>query len=617
VTRGRAAAFAAAGAVSLAAIPPPAGAASPGAAAPAADGDAVAAAIARAWVARQRANGTFRDYVIARRPGARDGYGTSMLGAALLLHGLRTGDDRALRSGLRALGRRRPPARRRGSVFSDLAVAIGYAAARTRLREDRRFRAIRPAIVAELRRIDPGVLANRRPYYNFHLVEATAVLVAQATGLRGGDGGLGSGRTRAGSLARSILARILPSIARRDVTTSPVAGTMALISDPPSDPPAYHAFTLGLLSRAIEALGSQAPRATVALRDRAARATWALMAPDGDVAYLGRSQEQSWTLAFSAYGLTAAAGTPGVAPVQAARLLGAADRAVARLRAEYADDRVGAWIAPVLRYDVGAGLRGLDRYAHAAEYTGLTLLGLELAARARAALRRARPALARLPAGPVGADRPGVMRIGRGEGGFLTVRSPGVWYALKRRSTARARWGVDHSLDLRYDAGLAAVRVLRPDGGWDVVLPPRPITARFDSAGPAREIAAGLARPSVVRLDVRHGGVLATRQRYRTRTGLRLARVVGVRYEPLDGGVRTVVAARRGERWRWSAFFAGTPRRRGRDIVGDGRQLAVVRPAPAAIRLAGRYASGSDPALRRVDFDIRATGPFSITVRRP
>ncbi|HSD76546.1 MAG TPA: hypothetical protein VLA98_04050, partial [Solirubrobacteraceae bacterium] len=78
-------------AVAVAVLAAVGGVAAPPARAAGTAGDEVATAIARAWVPRQRPDGTFSDYIVALRPSGRDVYGTAMLGTALLLHGLRTG----------------------------------------------------------------------------------------------------------------------------------------------------------------------------------------------------------------------------------------------------------------------------------------------------------------------------------------------------------------------------------------------------------------------------------------------------------------------------------------------------------------------------------------------
>ena len=69
------------------------------------------------------------------------------------------------------------------------------------------------------------------------------------------------------------------------------------LSDRYAQPPAYHALTAGFLARAIDLAGAARPgRARRALGSPSA--LWAYQSPDGDLAYMGRSQGQAWALAL-------------------------------------------------------------------------------------------------------------------------------------------------------------------------------------------------------------------------------------------------------------------------------------------------------------------------------
>ena len=152
------------------------------------------------------------------------------------------------------------------------------------------------------------MLGSGRAYYNYYLVEALGALLATEHPLRSGnphamlhDPAATRRRVRR-FLAYSLPAHALPG------TTGSGGIAMTLLSDPPGNPPAYHTFSLGLLAQALLVLGPQRSlRQARTLLDRMARASSAFMAPDGDVAWFGRSQEQSWGLAMTASGSAIAA----------------------------------------------------------------------------------------------------------------------------------------------------------------------------------------------------------------------------------------------------------------------------------------------------------------------
>ena len=120
------------------------------------------------------------------------------------------------------------------------------------------------------------------------------------------------------------------------------------------------------------------------------------MAPDGDVAYLGRGQGQVWVPALTAAALAGAARDAfATRPGLAARYLAGAQRAVQRLGQLHAG-ATGLQLVP------NAATRtthdGIDGYASDVAYNGLALFGLS----------RTADALAAIPAAPVGvipADR--------------------------------------------------------------------------------------------------------------------------------------------------------------------------------------------------------------------
>ena len=90
----------------------------------------------------QRPNGHFRSSI-----GGGTRYGNAYMGYALLMSGVRAGDDAAIEAGLRGLTNPLQPGRRpnRPSVFESLALAAGYNIAKEHAEDEPLFRENRPA----------------------------------------------------------------------------------------------------------------------------------------------------------------------------------------------------------------------------------------------------------------------------------------------------------------------------------------------------------------------------------------------------------------------------------------------------------------------------------------
>ena len=528
-----------------------------------------ASAIAAPWPALQGADGHFADYVVRRAPGReRDDYGDAMLGYGLILQAARTGDERLRDSGLRAIARAISAGGSRANApFRYLALAAAYNVARTSFVEAPLFAELRGRWESRLRRIRLLRL-GRGEITNKTLVEAVAVLELARTGLSSSrTGAVLRDHGRAVGLVRRLLARDLPRAARQHER-----GGRSLIGDFPALPPAYHALATGFLARAVALLGADAPAPARRLLRRAAAASDALAAPDGDVSYFGRSQEESWTLPLTAYG----------AELAGPRHHALADRAFGRLASAYGAGPEGFFITPALARDLRGGIAGLDPYAAAASYNGLTLVGAEWAIGTASDVRAP---------GSLAADRDGARVLGRGDASFATVRSGDVWFAVKQARSANA--------DLRYDFGLVALRVRMDDGSWRA-LPVRPRVIRRDvSAGPLLRAGGRSGLAEGERIAVGPGRRVTVTGGFRTRSGRLLRRGVRFRFSPTACGVRMSVPLRRGDRVRQAAFFGGSPRRPGPRSVADGRQI-VSFSARARHRNAGRHASGADPRLTEV-----------------
>ena len=546
--------------------------------------------IAAPFPALATAEGRFADYL---NPGTRP-IPVPSLGLGLIQAGLMHDDAAQVDAGVRTIDDYvvKGPLDGPPGVFDHFAIATAYNVMREQRADHPMFAEHRSAWEDFLRRQPLHWLPNTRHYANKYMVEVVAVLESRRSGLssdaRGSAMADGVASERR---ALRILDEVAPTIARGASTR--VAGAPALVlSDPSNDALAYHALTLGFYGRAIELAG---PRASTRARDalqRVARASWALMAPDGELAYVGRSQQQAWSLALTAYGAeVAAADADGT---WAPRFHAVADRAVARLRSMHGVGEHGFSITPSGAASARTGRHGVDRYASGPGYTGLTLAGLAWAIDYAEKHDR--------PIGAIASDTPSAWLLGRGRTALHAVRTPGSWFAVKHsRSSSGA--------DLRYDFGLVALKRPGDDGSWRDVLVPRPhTTGRGDSAGPVLDGAL----PDGTRARVRSNGAVTVQGGYRN--GHRwLSSGETFRFTPVSCGVKATFTRRRGGTLEYSVFFRTRPSISGGQLTSDG--IAVQASPRPSVRLKGGYASATDPRLVRAVMRFPASRrPVSVTI---
>ncbi len=226
---------------------------------------ALARAVAAPWPRAQTRAGTFRGGLRGTRS---TGYGTALLGYGLIQTGVRDHDRRLLRAGIRAVSRtvrvRRRANRRGDGVFESLAVAAAYNVVRAQAPRDRGFRRARRAWQQWLRRVRPvylGAAAHGRrvwwrSYFNKHLVEAVEVLELLRTGLHSRRRGtVLHARRRAARVARRLVERTVPALARAGAFDLGGGRRAALVASNSRAHLAYHGLTLGLYGRAVDLLG--------------------------------------------------------------------------------------------------------------------------------------------------------------------------------------------------------------------------------------------------------------------------------------------------------------------------------------------------------------------------
>lgn len=577
--------------------------------------------LVRVYPERQRDNGHYRSPV-----GGGTRYGNAYMGYAMLMHSVRAGSERSRRSGLHGLTNTFVTGRvpNRPSVFEILALAGGYNLAREHFADDPVFRRHRGAWEDFLRRAELIRLPAESHYGNHWLIEVVEIQELLRTGLRSSSptAVLGGQRESAIDLSRRLVNRRIPDMAREEAVPVP-GGRAFVLSDPPDNPLAYQGLSLGYYARAVELLGDDA--APVARRTLAeiARASLHLAAPDGDIAYFGRNQEQAWGLAGTAYGAYYAASLDETPPDEDARLLELAERTLRRLGAEHGVSHWGLNITPSLARSRFVPPAGLDPGAGGPSFGGLVFGMLEWA----------RPYSKEAPAGAtLPADRPLRAKLSHSESRFAVIRRGPVWAAIRPTTSGK------YPYDVRYDFGVVAMKVLR-DGRWTDVMRPRPFTAAAaDSAGPVLLTGGVKAFPFATEVGLERDGTVVMRGGWR-RESTRTKRVVATlpnggtvrglsstpgapvrtdvlfRFEPQPCGIRMTFPVQAGDTIEYSAFLLPNGARAGRrSFQDDVQRVTFDRPASGVVSEEG-YGSGTDPALvrSRATFDALAAGPLAVT----
>jgi hypothetical protein len=556
--------------------------------------------IARPWPSLQNEDGAFSDYVLDLAPGGRDRYGEAMLGYGLIQVGIREHDKRALRSGLRAVTFAALHPATGAIVFYELGLASAYNLARRRAARDPVFRAHREVWEQRLRALRPTFLGTGIPYYNQHLVEAVTFLELARSGLYSDvPGSILSDPALARQTAIDLVNRELPTLAAPYVWKDRVVGRLSTFSDPSLNPLAYHGLTLGFLARAIHLLGRSATPDSRALLRSFARGSWALTAPDGDLAYWGRSQEQAWALTLTSSGAEFAARLPGTRRRDVDRFSALSRLAMSRLRRDYAVSRNGLFLTPALGQNLVTGVRGLDYYAAASPYNGLTLVGLNWALEA----------VHRSPLAAKTKTRfrtPGSRSIALKSPSVAVVRTRKVWLAVRAGPP---------SGDLRYDSGLVALKLRSRRGGWLDVLRLRPITAGpLDSVGPLRLEGAGTGLPVAGRLRRTKSGTAILGVRFEDASGKASGGEGAVRYRPRPCGASISLPA---GAYEYSVFLPARsrlPRVEARSIRDREIRVSFSRPGTVSFQMG--YSSGADADLlrARIRFERDAGKPLTITL---
>ncbi len=489
----------------------------------AADGGEIAAfadEVSKSWVPHQNAAGTFVDPVLH----TASAYGTAMLGYGLLRAGVRQNDPALVKAGIRAFNSRTSRKAKVRSYFEILPFAKAYVFARAELSSDPFWRASRAGWERYLRSfvrgpsegLAGGCIASPTCYHNHEAVQTAAEVALLKTGLRSKQ--RGSPLRRRKALERRILRevnRAVPGfVGRRGVVTGTRNFTnIGLLSDTGSWPLAYHGLSTAMYAISLQALPARkTKRGRIALR-RAARASLGLMAPDGDVSWLGRRQQEAWVLASqTAVGMT----TARVAKVSsgerdALRTMGRIG--FIRLATKHPITDTGlantpkSFTDPTFDFSRGSQQDPIN-------FNGLAVFLLNLAAD--------RAGVYRMTSIPM--DHDAHMTV-RDQSGFASVRHGRVWYAVRR---------LEPRSDPRYDFGLLALKLFTPTG-WHDLIEPRPVTGGTPATGGPTNVG-----PVVVRAGRRY-------------------RPSGLRFKSLANGATTIVTRFRAGSRRFNAPVTYTP----------------------------------------------------------
>ena len=430
----------------------------------------------------------------------------------------------------------------------------------------------------------------RRPscFNNYKLASAVMNLELTRSGVRSKT--KGTRLYRPAATRRSTIAWLGGSLPRVAPATGVVAvpgqpaQRAAILSDPTPRPLAYHALCTAWAVRATALLGRSAPRG---LRTLTRQALWGLLgvaAPNGELSWSGRGQDQIWTLGAALY--AAAAGARQFAntdPVLAQRL-----RRLADIELRALGQRLDAGGALGVLPSGNRALSGLDHYYSATGSTGLALLWLELARAELPAPGAPRKAL------PSEVDRSTFSDAATT--GLLTRRWGRTWMGLRMRR--------DHAFDPRQDFGL--LRALRRRGGtWTEQRVARPRALSTSAGRSAQKVPTG--GPVLVR-----GSQRLTPRAWTFRPVARGVELVGEwrsaaghrmpgrwRFTTSGDGVSLGTPCPRGDTVELTEWLPrqGVARRSGRSIARGGFRLGFA-PGGRVRELSTTYANARQPGLR-------------------
>jgi hypothetical protein len=572
----------------------------------AADGGEIAAfadEAAASWVPHQNARGTFVDPILGRS----SAYGTMMLGYGLLRAGVRRKHPALISAGIRAFNSRATTRSKIRSYFQLLPFAKAYVFAKAELSDDPLWRRSRPSWERYLRTFvrgpsdgqAGGCITSPTCYHNHEAVQTAAEVALLKTGLRSRD--RRSPLRRRKALERRILREVNHVVPRFVGRSGSLTGArsfrgIGLLSDTGTWPLAYHGLSTAMYAISLQALPARkTKRGRLALR-RAARASLGLMAPDGDVSWLGRRQQEAWAAASEiAVGMTAAR-VARVTPGERDALRSMARIGLARLVTRHPITANGlantprSFTNPTVDFS-----RGIQ--ADPINFNGLSVFLLNLAADRAGTYDTT----------PIPMDRDSRLVVPE-QSGFTAVRKGNVWYALRR---------LEPRSDPRYDFGLLAAKVRTPRG-WRDLIEPRPVTGGIPARGGRKSVGPVIVRggrryrPFGLRFKAHSGAATTVVTSFRA--GSRRF-TVPVTYTPTGDGVIIGLPARTSDIVEFVSYHPTRELTLFADGAGDD-EARMTAPGVAAVTTREGFISCCEPALTALTLRVApsATGRVSYRV---
>jgi hypothetical protein len=563
--------------------------------------------VAKPWVAHQDGHGLFYDKFAAY---AAPGYGPVMVGYSLMRTGLRDHNQKLIDAGVRAAD---SEVRQYGpltGVFERLAFAKSYTLARDHLPTNPYFAKRRKRWETYLKSLGKphegaqaiNCIQSPTCFHNHEAVEIDSDLAMLDTGLVSKQpGALLSDRKKLRAEAMHELSVTIPEFTgRRAGSTGPGPKTgLGILSDSDARPLAYHELSIQAAAQPLLELGKKAPPATVAAVLRGVEAMAAFMAPDGDLSYIGRRQEQAWVMADAVYdGVVGARLTKD--PAARARFLSMAARAMDNLDRFHPIDAWGMRIVPrpdqsPVNYERGIDLQNIN-------YQGIVSYTLNLAADAAKGLPTD------IKRVPITADDPNGGFVDPLDARFAATRHGDIWYAVHGRLRLP---------DARKDFGMTALKQ-KVDGKWVDIMSPRPLTQGGGrSGGPVIVVNGDRYFPSRGEVKLHKGGVITVRGGFEDRKYVDLGRQVVFTWTPTNSGVRMQFPALAGDVVRFTAFMPTASARATRTGARDAKAVYSTRPRPSSVRLAGGFSSCCELHMTAATMTVRVKrdGPVTYTVR--
>ena len=173
----------------------------------------LSAQMAKPWPDAQRHDGRYKSAV-----GGNTRYGESLLGFALIQHGLDNDQDELVDSGLKALAYSVPRlgTQNRDSIFEAFGIVGAYKRLKADMPDDPRFQKIRPKMERYLSNFELVRLPATTYYGNHWLVESVLVQELLSSGLKSKNphAVVGGERREAGRLAEELINKRIPKMAR-------------------------------------------------------------------------------------------------------------------------------------------------------------------------------------------------------------------------------------------------------------------------------------------------------------------------------------------------------------------------------------------------------------------